>query len=171
MYSYYKLPLCLGMLSTFYMRCFLIVVSALLINGCTQVPTEVKVKLASDNILAVKDFATEPATEYSGCTVKGEVLYDISVEPVNFTGIVNIENGQIEYAGWKGEKVPIGVVFINGKQHGYTVSIYNYASGDDTKEKKEAMCRVKTSSDIKLVDLGKPIMAIQGIRASISNDN
>ena len=153
------------------MRCFLIVVSALLINGCAQVPTEVKVKLASDKILAVKDFATEPATEYSGCTVKGQILYDIGVEPANFTGIVNIENGQIEYAGWKGEKVPIRVVFVNGKQHGYTVSIYNYASGDDTKEKKEAMCRVKTSSDIKLVDLGKPIMAIQGIRAAISDYN
>lgn len=150
------------------MRFFLTLGVVFLFCACSPGPTEVQIKLASDKILAVKDFSTTPASEYSGCQVEGEIQFDVTVEPKNFTGVVSFENTEIKMAGWKSKQMNSAFQFINGKPHGY-IRFYESSDDEDTKEKKEALCRVKSSSDIKLSEIGKAVMAFHGIKASVAN--
>lgn len=153
------------------MRLHAIAAVAVILGGCAQAPSEVKIKLGSNRILAVKDFKTEPATEYSGCNVGGQILYDIVVQPSDFTGLITVKDAQIKIAGWGRQKEDLWIFFIDGKPEGYTVSLYEYTSDNDPREKKEALCRVKSSSDIVLTSLGTPLMAINGVKATIAAGN
>jgi hypothetical protein len=139
----------------------------LLLLGCSMgVQPEVRLSIKSDRILGVEDFEYSPAGSFSPCNVSGEIEYDIGVEPSNFTGYVQVKDAVIEYAGkWK--KIDSrSFSFVNGKQvHG--TSIYQYPLDDASAVEKEATCASRSSSDIKLISLGKPIYAIHGVKVVI----
>ena len=151
------------------MRLISIATAGILLAGCSQVPSEVKIHLASSRVLAVTDFRTQPATEYSGCSVAASIAYDVVVEPSNFTGIVSTRDASIKIAGWE-KKANLSIVFIKGKPEGPTIVLYESASEDDPKIMQQAICQVKSSSDIVLASLGKPLMAIPGIIASTNEE-
>jgi hypothetical protein len=137
--------------------------------GCNQIaPSEVKISLNSDKVLGVRDFKFEPAGEYSGCTISGAIDYDIKIEPANFTGGVQLDKVVIEYAGkWRAEPDSQFLNFVEGKMVGGGFSVYQYGSLDDSKDKKEAICASKSSSDIKIASLGTALLALPGIKAVV----
>lgn len=153
------------------MRLHVIAAVAVILGGCAQAPPEVNIKLGSNRILAVKNFNNEPATEYSGCNVSGLILYDIVVQPSDFTGVITVKDAKIKIAGWELQNQILELHFIDGKPEGYTVLLYESTSDDDPKDKKEAICRVKSSSDIALTSLGTPVMAISGVKFTIAAGN
>ena len=127
---------------------------------------EVKLSIKSDRILGVEDFDHSPAEAYAPCSISGTIEYDISVEPSNFTGYIDVKDAVIEYAGrWK--KVENTTFsFVNGKQV-YGTSVYQYPSDSASAAEKEATCASKSSSDIKLISLGEPIYAVHGSKVLI----
>ena len=137
--------------------------------GCNTIaPSEVKVSLNSDKILGVSDFKSEPAGEYSGCSVSGSIDYDIKIEPANFTGVVQLDDVVIEYAGkWRAKPQFFYLNFVEGKMTRGGFSVSEYASSDDPKDKKEAICASKSSSDIRIASLGTGLNALPGIKAVV----
>jgi len=137
--------------------------------GCYPIaPSEVKISLNSDKVLGVKDFKFEPAGEYTGCQVSGTIEYDIKIEPANFTGSVELDKVVIEYAGkWRAEPQIFYLTFLEGKSVGGGIGIGQYASSDDSKDMKEAVCASKSSSDIKIASLGTGLVALPGIKAVV----
>lgn len=146
------------------MRRLLIAAIPFLLAGCSQPQGEVRLQLASDKALAVDEFEVTKI-DPSYCSVRVSITYDISVEPKNFTGVAYIKDAQLEWAGWKSKK-QLFLQFIDGKQIGSTLNESESVDVGDSKEKIEAICRVKSSSDVKIVDLGKPMFAFYGVKAS-----
>jgi len=138
--------------------------------GCNPIaPSEVKISLNSDKVLGVKDFEFKPAGEYIGCSVSGIIDYDIRVEPANFTGQVLLDKVVIEYAGkWRAEPQSIYLNFLEGKTVGNGLFVSEYVSTDDSRDKKEAVCASKSSSDIKITSLGTGLLALPGIKAVVA---
>ena len=155
------------------MRRLLIGSLSVLLAGCNALPpSEVKVSLGSGKILSVKDFEYKPAEEYIGCSVSGIILYDIKVDPQNFTGSVVIDNVVIEYAGkYRAKPQSVTLKFVGGKPIGEGIYIGEYISAvtDEPKDKREAVCASKSTSDIKIVSLGEPIIALPGVKASLES--
>ena len=150
------------------MRRLIIGSLTVLLMGCNPIaPSEVKVSLNSDKVLGVSEFEFEPGGEYSGCTVSGIIDYDIKIEPENFTGTVQLDKVIIEYAGkWRAKPEYFYLVFLEGKMvSGFDVS--QYGSSDDSKDKKEAVCASKSSSDIKITSLGTGLVAVPCIKAVV----
>jgi hypothetical protein len=137
--------------------------------GCNPIaPSEVKISLNSDKVFGVSDFKFEPAGEYSGCTVSGTIDYDIKIEPANFTGGILLDKVVIEYAGkWRAKPTSWFQSFVEGKMVGGGFVVSEYASPDDSKDKKEAICASKSSSDIKIASLGTGLLALPGIKAVV----
>ena len=140
----------------------------LLVACNTNAPSEVKISLNSDKVLGVSDFEFEPAGKYSGCSVSGKIEYDIKIEPSNFTGVVNLDEVVVEYAGkWRAKPEPFYLPFVEGKivEGGFQVSEYTFS--EDPQDKKQAICASKSSSDIKLASLGTGLNALPGIKAAV----
>ena len=137
--------------------------------GCNPIaPSEVKISLNSDKVLGVSDFKFEPAGEYLGCSVSGSIDYDIQIEPANFTGAVQLDEVVLEYAGkWRAKPQFVFLNFVEGKMVGGGFSVSEFASSDDPKDKKEAICASKSSSDIKIASLGTGLNALPGIKAVV----
>jgi hypothetical protein len=153
------------------MRRLLIAAIPILLMGCSQPHAEVKLHLASDKAISVDEFELNKS-EFSAsgdpdCSVLISITYDISVEPRDFTGQVWIKDAQVKWAGWK-SKEELVLQFVDGKQSAATLDEYEFARDEDLKEKKEALCRVQSSSDVKMIDLGKPQYAVYGVRASVN---
>ena len=147
--------------------------SALLLGCNSNAPSGLKISLNSDKVLNVCKFEFESGDEYSGCNVSGKIEYDIKIEPANFTGSVSFHNFVLEYAGkWRSEPKYVYLEYLNGQVvKGLGINIFAAASLDDPKEKKEALCASKSSSDIKVVSLGDPVIAFPGIKAVLSLKN
>ncbi len=126
---------------------------------------DVKVSINSDKVLGVKDFEYTPATEYSSCSVNGIIEYDISVEPKNFTGIVHLRGTKIRYANTWTRSEDSHLTFINGKLLD-GLNVYQYSLEDDSNIQKQAICKTKSSSDIKLISLGDALFATPGVNAT-----
>jgi len=143
-----------------------------LMLGCSlKPPSDVRVRIASDKILNVSDFKSEPATTYSPCSVSGLIKYDLSVEPSNFTGIIVGQEAAISYAGkWTDKKTEYWITFVEGKQVSEGISIGQYPLDEEPQEMKKAICATKSSSDIKLVSLGNPEIALPGLKAVAATD-
>jgi len=143
-----------------------------LMLGCSlKTPSNVRVRIASDKILNVSDFKSEPATAYSSCSVSGFIKFDLSVEPSNFTGMVIGQEASINYAGkWTDNKTEYWITFVEGKQVGQGINIGQYALNEEPQEMKESICATKSSSDIKLVSLGNPEIALSGLKAVEATD-
>jgi len=137
--------------------------------GCNSIaPSGIKISLNSDKVLAVSEFEFEPLGEYTGCSVSGTIDYDIKIEPANFTGAVQLDKVVIEYAGkWRAEPEYFYLNFVEGKMVGGGFQVSEYASSDDSKDKKEAICASKSSSDIKIASLGTALLALPGIKAVV----
>jgi hypothetical protein len=150
------------------MRYLLIGSLSVLLLGCNSIaPSGLKISLNSDKVLGVRKFKFEPAGEYSGCSVSGAIDYDIKIEPANFTGAVQLDKVVIEYAGkWRAEPQYFYLNFVEGKMVSGS-EVGEYASSEDTKEKKEAICASKSSSDIKIASLGTGLLALPGIKAVV----
>jgi len=146
---------------------------SVLLAGCNAFPpSEVKVSLGSGKILSVKDFEYEPAGEYSGCSVSGSILYDLKVDPQNFTGVVVLDDVVLEYAGkYRAKPKSFQPFFLDGKPVGEGVYIGEYISSviPEPKEKREAICASKSTSDIRIVSLGEPVIALPGVKASLES--
>ena len=140
-----------------------------LLMGCNPIaPSEVKISLNSDKVLGVSDFKFEPAGEYSGCSVSGSIDYDIKIEPANFTGGVQLDKVVIEYARkWRAEPEYFYLNFVEGKMVGGGFYVSEFASSDDSKDKKEAICASRSSSDIQIASLGTGLNALPGIKAVV----
>jgi hypothetical protein len=141
--------------------------ASLLLAACTPQTTEVIVGIASDKALEVKNFKHEQGGAYTSCTVSGDIVFDISVEPNDFSGVVVLEDVQLTVAGWKPKKEDYWwLEFDKGKPS--ALSFYFYESKETgDKEGIEALCRAKSSSDVKLQSLGRPRWAISAIKASL----
>ena len=138
-----------------------------LLAGCsTLAQPEVKLTIQSGKILDVKNFEYKPATEYGSCELTGTIEFDIAVEPKNFTGVVLLQDIKIRYAGTWTRTENGGISFVNGKQYG-GMSISEYPLSEDSQNKKDAICKSKSSSDVKLVSLGEGLFATQGIKATV----
>lgn len=139
----------------------------LLLLGCSPgAQQEVRVAIKSDKVLSVKNFEYTPATAYSPCNLSGVIEYDVSIEPSNFTGYVQLKDAVIQYGGtWKkvGDTV---LAFVDGKQVDGT-NIYQYPLEESSTAEKQATCASKSSSDIKLISLGKPMFALHGAKVII----
>lgn len=154
------------------MRHLLIGSLTLLLVGCNSVaPFGLKISLNSDKVLGVSEFKFEPGDEYSSCSVSGTIEYDIKLEPENHTGSVVFNGFVLEYAGkWRSEPEVQYLSYLDGKLiKNSGINVYASASLDDPKDKKEALCASKSSSDIKVVSLGDPVIAFPGIKAGLSN--
>jgi len=139
----------------------------LLLAGCTTLSQpEVKLTIQSGKILDVKDFEYKPASEYSSCVLSGIIEFDIAVEPKNFTGLVFLQDIKIRYADTWTRTENGSITFINGKQY-KGMSISEYPLSEDSQIKKDAICKSKSSSDVKLVSLGEGLFATQGTKATI----
>jgi len=151
------------------MRYLLIGSLNVLLLGCNSIaPSGLKISLNSDKVLGVSKFKFEPAGEYSGCSISGTIDYDIKIEPANFTGAVQLDKVVIEYAGkWRAEPQYFYLNFVEGKMVGGGLEVGEYASTDDSKDKKEAICASKSSSDIKIASLGTGLLALPGIKAVV----
>ena len=150
------------------MRRLIIGSLTVLLMGCNPIaPSEVKVSLNSDKVLGVSNFKFAQANEYGGCQVSALIDYDINVEPANFTGNVLFKDIVYEYSGkWRSEPQMETAVFVDGKiVLGFYVG--EYTALDDSKDKKEAICASKSSSDIKIASLGTALYALQGIKAVV----
>jgi len=154
------------------MRRLIIGSLAVLLTGCNlNAPSGVKVILNSDKILDVQQFEYESSEigGVSSCSVSGSIQYDITFEPSNFTGAVSFHNLVLEYAGkWRSEPQTAYLDVLNGKlMKGTGINIYQSVSYEDgPKEKKEAVCASKSSSDIKIASLGEPVLVFPGLKAS-----
>ena len=151
------------------MRFLLLTVAfPLLLTGCSTLEQpEVKLTIQSDKILGVKNFEYKPATEYGSCDITGTIEFDIAVEPKNFTGSVHLKDIKIRYADTWTRTEDGSITFINGKQY-EGMSITEYTMQEDSKNEKDAICKSRSSSHIKLVSLGEAIFATQGIKATVS---
>jgi len=151
------------------MRRLIVGTLTVFLMGCNPIaPSEVKISLNSDKVLGVKDFKFEPAVEYSGCSVAGSIEYDFKIEPANFTGRVILDKVVIEYAGkWRAEPQSIDLYFLEGKLVGHGLYVGQYVYTTDSKDKKEAVCASKSSSDIKITSLGTGLLAMPGIKAAV----
>ncbi|WP_398335988.1 hypothetical protein [Vulcanococcus sp.] len=150
-------------------RLFQICALPLLLSGCgTVMQPDVKISINSDEVLGVKDFVHTPATEYSSCSISGSIEYDISVEPKNFTGIVYLRDAKIRYANTWTKTEDTQITFVNGKLLD-GVNVYQYSLSDDSIIQKEAICKSKSSSEIRLISLGEALFAIPGIKATAAN--
>jgi len=151
------------------MRRLIIGSLTVLLMGCNSIaPSGIKISLNSDKVLAVSKFEFEPEGEYTGCSVSGTIDYDIKIEPANFTGAVQLDKVVIEYAGkWRAEPEYFYLNFVEGKMVGGGFQVSEYASSDDSKDKKEAICASKSSSDIKIASLGTALLALPGIKAVV----
>lgn len=129
---------------------------------------DVKVSINSDKVLGVKDFEYTPATDYSSCSISGSIEYDISVEPKNFTGMVYLRDAKIRYANTWTKTEDTQITFVNGRLLD-GVNVFQYSSLDDPNIAKEATCKSKSSSDIRLISLGEALYAIPGIKATAAN--
>ena len=139
-----------------------------LLAGCgTLAQPEVKLTIQSGKILDVKNFEYKPATEYGSCDITGIIEFDIAVEPKNFTGVVFLKDIKIRYADTWTRTENGGITFVNGKQYA-GMSIGEYPLSEDSQNKKDAICKSKSSSDVKLVSLGEGVFATQGIKATVS---
>jgi hypothetical protein len=154
------------------MRRLIIGSLSVLLMGCNPTaPSEIRVSLNSDKVLGVSNFKFEPANEYSGCSVSALIDYDIKVEPANFTGLVLLDKFVIEYAGkWRSRPTSESLTFVKGKIVGGGLFVSEYTTGSDElneKEKIEAICASKSSSDIKIASLGTAQLALPGIKAVV----
>jgi len=151
------------------MRRLIIGSLTVLLMGCNSIaPSGIKISLNSDKVLAVSEFEFEPLGEYTGCSVSGTIDYDIKIEPANFTGAVQLDKVVIEYAGkWRAEPEYFYLNFVEGKMVGGGFHVSEYVSSDDSKDKKEAICASKSSSDIKIASLGTALLALPGIKAVV----
>jgi hypothetical protein len=141
-------------------------ITALLVGCNSFAPSELKVSLNSDKILGVRDLIFDSGGEFSGCSVSGSIEYDIKIEPEDFTGVVMFNEVVFEYAGkWRSEPEFKSLVYSNGKWLEGGMNVSAYASLDDPKDKKEALCSAKSSSDIRIVSLGEAVIALPGIKA------
>jgi hypothetical protein len=129
------------------------------------VQPEVKVGIRSDKVLSVEDFEYEAASEFRSCNVKGSIEYDISVEPKDFTGIVYLRGIKVGYASIWTDTMDDQLIFKDGKLV-YGINILQYKLLDDPKVEREAVCKSKSSSDIKLISLGEALFALPGAPAS-----
>lgn len=154
------------------MRHLLIGSLTVFLVGCNSVaPSGLKISLNSDKVLSVSRFEFEPGDELSGCSVSGTIEYDIKIEPENYTGIIDFNGLVLEYAGkWRSEPDSQLLTYLDGKLiKNSGINIYASASSDDPKDKKEALCASKSSSDIKVVSLGDPVIAYPGIKVALPN--
>ena len=154
------------------MRHLLIGSLTVLLVGCNSVsPSGLKISLDSDKVLGVSRFEFEPGDELSSCSVSGTIEYDIKLEPENYTGTVSFSGFVLEYAGkWRSEPDDQYLTYLEGKLiKNSGINIYASASSDDPKDKKEALCASKSSSDVKVVSLGDPVIAFPGIKVGLPN--
>jgi len=138
-----------------------------LLAGCSQSERPVSIRIASDKILEVSDFKVE--NEDYGCTVSGIIKFDIAVDPPNFTGSVIASEGVLQYGKWRDEQLAATPFFVDGKQMGKGISVYRFVNDSAPKAEREAICSLKSSSEIKLVSLGKAEIALKGLKAIVSN--
>ena len=142
--------------------------------GCQQTPSEVSLRLLSPNPVSSKDWATEKdSSSYSSsCSVKGTVIFEVEIEPGDFTGQVMTKNAILEIAGkHKYKDESYYATFINGKQVDGGVNVYNYAyQSQDDKEEYKALCAVKSIDQVKLLSIGEPIIASPGIKLVVKKD-
>jgi len=154
------------------MRRLIIGSLTVLLAGCNlNAPSGVKVILNSDKILDVQKFEYDSSgiggVSYY-CSVSGSIKYDITFEPSNFTGAVSLNNLVLEYAGkWRSEPQTVYLDVLDGKLvNGTGINITESSNSDDPKDKKEAVCASKSSSDIKIASLGEPVLVFPGLKAS-----
>lgn len=153
------------------MRSFLLIaVLPLALVSCNSTTSrEVKITINSDKILSVKDFSYAPASDYSPCNVDGNIEYDISVEPPDFTGMAQVKDAELLYGGkWK-KKTSLVFYFKEGRQL-FGTNISQYPLADASAEEKNATCASKSSSDIKLVSLGEPVFALSGTKLAVGDN-
>ena len=136
--------------------------------GCQQGPSQVSIRLLSPDPVSSGDWKTEKneSSYSSNCSVKGTVAYDVQIEPEDFTGQVATEGAIVEYAGsWKDTDSYFDAYFVDGKLvfGGVRVGKYVYKSQDD-KEEYKAVCAVNKLNQVKLISIGKPIIATPGIK-------
>ena len=147
------------------------VAAATAVAGCQQTPAEVSLKLLSPAPVSSKDWSTEKdsGSYSSSCSIKGTVIYDVEINPSDFTGQVLTKNAIIEVAGkHKYKDESYYATFIKGKQVSGGVNVYNYAyQSQDDKEEYKALCSVKSLDQVRLLSIGEPIIASPGIKLII----
>ena len=93
-------------------------------------------------------------------------MYDIKLEPANFTGAVSFTSFVLEYAGkWRTEPYTVYLEFADGKLIGDGIGVAQYASADDPEDMKKAVCASKSSSDIKIASFGDTALVFPGFKA------
>jgi hypothetical protein len=149
------------------MRYLLIGSLSVLLLGCNSIaPSGLKISLNSYKALSVSEFEFVPASEYSSCSVSGNIMYDIKLEPANFTGAVSFANFVLEYAGkWRTKPYNVYLEFAEGKLVGDGIDIGQFTSTDDPEDMKKAVCASKSSSDIKIASLGDTVLVFPAFKA------
>lgn len=149
------------------MRSLLIGSLSVLLLGCNSIaPSGLKISLNSDKALNVSEFEFDPGDEYSGCSVSGNIEYDIKLDPANFTGLVSFNGFVLEYAEkWRTEPDIVYLEFAEGKLTGDGVTVSQFTTKDSPEDMKKAVCASKSSSDIKIASLGDTAIAFPGFKA------
>ena len=137
--------------------------ASIFLAGCNQnYPSQVSIKLNSSEPLKSTDWSMEKST-IGSCNLSGYVNYDIDIEPKDFTGNIWLSDVVISYNGYKHTGFQ-QLNYLNGKptDRAFNIGQYVYASQDD-KEEYKAICGIKSYHNIKIVSLGKPVIALPGI--------
>ena len=144
------------------------------LTACQKGPSQVKLKLLSPDAISSDDWSTakEENNYSSSCAIDGTVVFDVDIEPKNFTGTVHTKDAVIEYAGgWKKRNGSYWAVYINGKLVDGGVNAGNYAYENmDNKNEYESTCAVKSINQVKLLSIGKPVIATPGIKLDIKEN-